>query len=156
MIQTRVIAKSLAVIGTATLLLSACSTAEDPTESSSQAESALQRIEDSGKVKVCTTGDYRPFTYLDPNTDEWSGIDIDMAKNLATSLDAEVEFVSTSWDDFTTDMQDSCDIGVGGLSINTERAKQMYMSDATVQDGKTPIALCQNEEKYDSIKKDQR
>ena len=121
MIHTRAIARSLAVIGAATLLLSACSTAKDPSESSSQAESALQRIEDSGKVKICTTGDYRPFTYLDPNTDEWSGIDIDMAKNLAASLGAEVEFVSTSWDDFTADMQDSCDVGVGGLSISTEQ-----------------------------------
>jgi len=153
MVHTRVIARSLAVIGAATLLLSACSTAKDPSESSSQAESALQRIEGSGTVKICTTGDYRPFTYLDPNTDEWSGIDIDMAKNLAASLGAEVEFVSTSWDDFTADMQDSCDVGVGGLSISTERATQMYMSDATVQDGKTPITLCQSQEKYDSIEK---
>ena len=153
MIHTRVIARSLAVIGAATLLLSACSTAKDPSESSSQAESALQRIEGSGTVKICTTGDYRPFTYLDPNTDEWSGIDIDMAKNLAASLGAEVELVQTSWDDFTADMQDTCDVGVGGLSISTERAAQMYMSDATVQDGKTPITLCQSKEKYDSIKK---
>lgn len=123
------------------------------TSGSSPEEATLARIDDSGTVRICTTGDYRPFTYRDPDTKKWSGIDVDMAKDFAQRLEAKPKFVQTTWDDFTTTMQKDCDIGMGGLSINTERASQLYMSDATVQDGKTPITLCENKNKYDSVKK---
>lgn len=141
------------------IALSGCTSASDTgddSDSSAEAypvEPTLAKIKDSGVVRICTTGDYRPFTYLDPDTQEWSGIDIDMGKDLAKRLDAKPEFVQTSWDDFTATMQKDCDIGMGGLSITTDRASELYMSDATVQDGKTPITLCENKSKYDSVKK---
>lgn len=36
-------------------------------------------------MRVCSTGDYRPFTYRDPQ-DRWSGLDVDMARNLADPI----------------------------------------------------------------------
>lgn len=144
------------------LLLSGCTTGsdgrndqggKDSTSSADSAEPTLERIKETGTVKICTTGDYRPFTYLDPDTKKWSGIDIDMAKGFATRLKAKPEFVQTTWDDFTSTMQNKCDIGMGGLSINTDRAAELYMSDPTLQDGKTPITLCENTQKYNTVKK---
>lgn len=161
MTNRKLLASAIACCGVITLVLSGCTTesgdkdVEDHSSSSSPypVEPTLATIKHRGTVKICTTGDYRPFTYRDPDTKEWSGIDIDMAKDFAERLEAKPEFVQTSWDDFTSSMQKQCDIGMGGLSINTDRASQLYMSDATVQDGKTPIALCTDKEKYNSVDK---
>lgn len=64
----------------AALFVSGCSapaTQSDEGEQSAQeSESRLATVSEAGKLKVCTTGDYRPFTYLDPKSSEWSGIDI--------------------------------------------------------------------------------
>lgn len=115
-------------------------------------DTRLAAVSDSGTLKVCTTGDYRPFTYLDPDTGQWSGIDITMAKNLAESMGAEPEFIQTSWKDLMPDFLSECDIAVGGVSISMERAQQAYYSEATLDEGKTPITLCENVEKYDTVK----
>lgn len=45
---------------------------------------ALDRIAQSGELRVCSTGDYRPLTHLDGG--RWSGIDVDMAGDLAAEL----------------------------------------------------------------------
>lgn len=141
----------------ATLLLSGCSApAQDPGAGDDKdpvaQDSRLTTISDSGTLKVCTTGDYRPFTYLVPKSGEWSGIDITMAKNLAQSLGAEPEFIQTTWKDLMPDFKSKCDLAVGGVSISLERSQQAYFSEATLDEGKTPITLCENVEKYDTIK----
>ncbi|WP_313810555.1 transporter substrate-binding domain-containing protein [Glutamicibacter sp.] len=142
------------VLGAA-LFLSGCSaptTDSSAEESSSSADSRLATVGNSGTLKVCTTGDYRPFTYLDPESGEWTGIDIDMANSLAASMDVEPEFIQTTWKDLMPDFKSKCDMAVGGVSISLERAKEAYFSDATLDEGKTPITLCENVDKYDTIK----
>ncbi|WGW11352.1 transporter substrate-binding domain-containing protein [Saxibacter everestensis] len=113
--------------------------------------SRLDAVKESGKLKVCTTGDYRPFTYLDPKSEAWSGIDIDLAKDLAERLDVEPEFIQTSWSELMPDFLENCDIAVGGVSISTERAEQAFFTDATLTEGKTPITRCEDVSKYDTI-----
>lgn len=146
----------VALLGAATL--SACTAEQDSavnTETSSQTEadsSRLDAIKKANQLRVCTTGDYRPFTYLDPESGDWSGIDIDMAQDLAEELGVEVEFVQTSWKNLMPDFLEKCDMAVGGVSISLERAEQAYFSDATLDEGKTPITLCENVEKYDTVK----
>ena len=146
----------VALLGAATL--SACTAEQDSavnTETSSQTEadsSRLDAIKKANQLRVCTTGDYRPFTYLNPESGDWSGIDIDMAQDLAEELGVEVEFVQTSWKNLMPDFLEKCDMAVGGVSISLERAEQAYFSDATLDEGKTPITLCENVEKYDTVK----
>lgn len=114
-------------------------------------DSRLDEVLDAGVLTVCSTGDYRPFTYLDPETGEWSGIDIDMVEDLADRLEVDIEYVQTSWADLMPDFLAHCDIGVGGISISLERAEQAFYTEATLDEGKTPITLCENVEKYDTI-----
>ena len=139
----------------AALFLSSCSApapesgdVQKPVSDSTRLDSVVE----TGTLKVCTTGDYRPFTYLDPDSGEWSGIDITMAKNLAETMGVEPEFIQTSWKDLMPDFLSKCDMAVGGVSISMERAQQAYYSEATLDEGKTPITLCENVEKYDTIK----
>lgn len=113
--------------------------------------SRLETVADSGVLKVCTTGDYRPFTYLDPETGEYTGIDIDMVEDLAKRLEVEVEYVPTTWANLMPDFLGKCDIGVGGISISLERAAQAFYTEPTLDEGKTPITLCENVEKYDTV-----
>lgn len=111
----------------------------------------LAEVTEDGSMQVCTTGDYRPYTYLDPESDEWSGIDIDMAEELAASLEVDLELVQTTWSDLLTDLDDKCDIAMGGISFNTDRARDVFFSTATVQDGKAPITRCEDVEQYATV-----
>ncbi|MFF3748802.1 transporter substrate-binding domain-containing protein [Streptomyces kronopolitis] len=105
-------------------------------------------------LKVCTTGDYRPLTYRDPSTGNFSGIDIDMARSFADYLDARLVFVQTSWptlmDDITT--QGKCDIAMGGISVTPQRQQQANFTQSYLQDGKTPITTSGNAERFQTLK----
>lgn len=113
--------------------------------------SRLDRVKTTKTMRVCTTGDYRPFTYVDPKTKQRSGIDVTMAQNLATSLGAKIKWVPTTWSTLMPDFLAKCDIAMGGVSISTDRAQQATFSDPVLTEGKTPITLCDNVSKYDTI-----
>ncbi|TCP56590.1 cyclohexadienyl dehydratase [Tamaricihabitans halophyticus] len=115
------------------------------------AESRLDAIKDRGSVQVCSTGDYRPFTYLDPETGEWSGIDLDMAGDMAKRLGVDLEIVETTWSNLMDDLGKRCDLAVGGVSITLERAEQAFFTEAILQDGKTPITRCENVDKFQTL-----
>ncbi|MFJ1748207.1 transporter substrate-binding domain-containing protein [Streptomyces sp. NPDC088116] len=112
----------------------------------------LDTVPERGTLRVCTTGDYRPFSHLDPTTKSYTGIDIDMAKNLATSLGVKPDFVATTWaglmDDFTAG---KCDIAMGGVSVTLARARKAYFSTPYLVDGKAAIARCEDKAKYQSL-----
>ena len=156
--------RSLIALTGAALLLGACTanpSGNSPTPSPSAgagtpgaaagAAGRLQAIKQAGVLRACTTGDYRPFTYLDPATKQWSGIDVAMAENLANRLKVRLELVQTSWSNLMPDFLAKCDIGVGGISISLERAEQAAYSSATLTEGKTPITRCENVEKFDTV-----
>lgn len=92
-------------------------------------------------LKVCTTGDYKPLTYRDPSTGQYSGIDIDMARDFARYLKERPVFVPTSWPTLMDDIATpgKCDIAVGGISITSQRQKQADFTQPYLMDGKTPI-----------------
>ena len=114
--------------------------------------SRLDQVLESGVLRVCTTGDYKPFTFLNPDTETFEGIDIDMANDLASELGVDVEFFQTSWptlmEDYTAD---NCDIAMGGISVNLERQKEAFFSEHYLVDGKAAIALCENVEAFDTV-----
>ncbi|WP_269503825.1 transporter substrate-binding domain-containing protein [Burkholderia sp. IMCC1007] len=117
------------------------------------APAAGSRLDDviaRGTLRVCTTGDYKPYSYY--RTDgRFEGIDIDMAESLAKSLGVKAEFVKTSWPNLTNDFVAKCDIAVGGVSTTLERQKRAFFTQPYVVDGKTPIARCADADKYQTI-----
>lgn len=60
----------LAAVTLCMLLLAGCQKKEEPV--SSEADK-LEEIADRGVLKVGTTGDYQPMSYLDPDTGEYVG-----------------------------------------------------------------------------------
>ncbi|RWS36643.1 ArtI protein, partial [Erwinia amylovora] len=82
---------------------------------SGSAHSHLDRVMQSKPLTVCTTGDYKPYTYLLPDGG-YEGIDISLARSLAKTLGAEVKWVGTTWKTLTATFKGKHgDIALGGV-----------------------------------------
>ena len=134
---------SLACSGTALADATADSAVAPPT-------SRLDAIAARTTLRVCTTGDYKPYSFLKPDG-TFEGIDIDMAESLAKSLGAKAEFVKTTWSNLMKDFIAKCDIAVGGVSTTLERQKHVFFTEPYMIDGKTPIARCADADKYQTV-----
>jgi len=81
----------------------------------------VDEVVKAGVLKVCTPGDYKPFSFALPDG-SFEGLDVDLVTSLATSLGVKAQFVKTTWakmmDDFTGG---ACDIAVGVISVTLER-----------------------------------
>lgn len=114
--------------------------------------SQLDEIIKRGYIRVGTTGDYKPFTYLDPKTNVYEGYDIDAAKELGKDLGVEVRFVQTTWPNLMKDLQaGKFDIAVGGVTRNTTRQKTAYVSQGYITFGKVPLIRKADKDKYLTI-----
>jgi len=114
--------------------------------------SRLDAILESHALRVGTTGDYRPFTALDKKSGEYSGFDIDMARSLAQALGVQIEFVPTTWSNLAKDLAGGVfDIVMGGVSVTLDRQRKGFFSAPYMRDGKTPIARCADEEKFQTL-----
>ena len=114
--------------------------------------SLLDAIIARGALRVGTTGDYKPFTYLNPETKQFEGIDIDMARSLAKALGVEAQFVKTSWPTLMADFTEGkFDVAMGGVSVNLDRLKKGLFTIPYLVDGKAPIARCEDKEKFKEL-----
>jgi cyclohexadienyl dehydratase len=115
-------------------------------------QSHLDAILASKVLRIGMTGDYRPFSYLNPATNAFEGIDVDMANALGAALGAKVTFVQTSWSHMLDDLlADKYDVAMGGVSINLDRQKSALFSTPFMVDGKTPVARCADQGKYQTL-----
>jgi cyclohexadienyl dehydratase len=136
--------RSLFVGALAALVLSLPASAEE--------SSRLDKIVQSGTLRVGSTGDYKPFTYKDPATGQFAGFDIEQAEGLGKALGVKVEFVQTAWPNLAKDFEaDKFDIAMGGVSVTLDRQKNGYFSAPYLREGKTPIAKCENVAKFQTI-----
>ena len=63
--------------------------------SAQSGSSRLDEIIKSGKLRVCTPGDYKPFSLLRPDG-TYEGLDIDLVQASAKALGVEVEMVKSA------------------------------------------------------------
>ena len=114
--------------------------------------SRLDAILERHVLRVGTTGDYRPFTALDKGTGEYSGFDIDMARALAKALGVSIAFAPTTWSGLAQGLAEGdFDIAMGGVSVTLDRQKIGFFSAPYLRDGKTPIARCSDQEKFQTL-----
>lgn len=113
--------------------------------------SHLDKVLQSGELAVCTTGDYKPYTFLREDG-EYEGIDIEMARSLAQSLGVKVQWVPTTWKTLMPDMlAGKCDVTMGGVSVTLERQKKAFFSTTLDVDGKIPLTRCEDQALYQTI-----
>jgi len=112
----------------------------------------LASVHRAGALRVCSTGDYRPFTYLDPATGQWSGIDVDLARNMAQQLGVHLDLVHTTWGTLLADLTGGrCDAAMGGISVTADRAAKATFSAPYLVDGKAPIARCADASRFQTL-----
>jgi cyclohexadienyl dehydratase len=113
--------------------------------------SSLDSVQSAGVLKVCTPGDYKPFSFQKADG-AFEGLDVDLVASLSTSLGVKPAWIKTSWSNLMPDLiAGKCDISVGGISVTTERQKKAFFSSAYMVNGKTPIARCADVAKYQSV-----
>ena len=114
----------------------------------------LEDIAARGTIRIGTTGDYIPMSYLNPATGEYEGIDAELSKIIADSLGVAIEYVPTTWPTLAADVQaGKFDIALCGISRNFARAKTMAMSDAYGEGlfGKTILCCKSDAKKFKTV-----
>ena len=113
--------------------------------------SRWQQIQKSRILRVGTTLDYAPFSYLSEGG-EREGLDIVLATQLAEFLDARLVWVRTSWPTLMEDFSSGAfDIGMSGISIISSRAREGFFTTAYHEGGKTPITHCNLKTRFTSL-----
>ena len=91
--------------------------------------SRLESINASKKIKICVWPEYYGISYVDTRTQQLSGIDIDLAKELAKDLGVAPVFVKSSFaaliDDVTSD---KCDIAMFAIGHTPQRAAKIRLT----------------------------
>ena len=128
----------------------ACALSASPAFAQTPAGSRLDDIIKAGKLRVCSPGDYKPFSFM--RTDGgYEGLDIDLVQSAAKSLGVEIVMVKAPWPTLMKDFLEKCDVAVGGISVTTDRQKTAYFTTAYMVNGKAPITKCENVAKFQTI-----
>jgi len=136
----------------ARILLAAAFLLLAPAAQAQQGESLLDQIIARGVLRVGSTGDYKPFTYQNPESKEFEGLDIDMAASLARAMGVKLEVVKTSWPNLMGDLlAGKYEVAMGGVSVSLERQKKALFSIPYMVDGKAAIARCADKGKYGGL-----
>ncbi len=139
------------------LLLTACSPKLSRTNKYSNSVAAnvspiLNTILGRDTVNIGTTGDFMPFSYKTDSSNNYLGIDIAMAKDLAKHLGVNLKFIETTWPTLMTDlMEGKFDVGMSGITITGAREKQALFSIPVYSSGKVAITRDENVSLYNSI-----
>jgi cyclohexadienyl dehydratase len=116
------------MIRTFTALLAAATLLVAPSLQAQQ-KSRLNKIMESGTLRVGTTGDFNPMSFRDPGSNEFRGHQIDAAIELAKDMGVKHEFVVTDWKTIMNAIQaDRFDIAMTGTSMSVARAKSAGFS----------------------------
>jgi len=88
------------------------------------------------KVRIATDATWPPFEYVDEQTMEIVGFDIDLIKAIADEADLEIEIVNVSWDPLLAGMaQCQYDAAISAMTITEERKEAMLFSEPYFEAG---------------------
>ena len=82
----------------------------------------LARIRNAGEIVVSTDPEYPPQSFLDPETEEFDGFDIDVAREIAERLGVDIRFETPEWESITAgNWSNRWDMSVGSMTITEDR-----------------------------------
>jgi len=119
---------ALAALSSVALMatLSACGGSASADEADALSEVSLVF---SGALTVCTDMPYEPFEY--EKGGKPTGFDIDLVREVAKDLDADLDVIDVSFDDITSGNSlntDACDLAISAMTITGERARVVDFS----------------------------
>ena len=113
-------------------------------------DSRLDAVQKSGTLRVCTPGDYKPFSLARPDG-TYEGLDVDLVESMAKALGVKAQFVKAPWAKLMDTFLEHCDIAVGGISVTLDRQKRAFFTEPYMVNGKAPITKCENVRKFQTI-----
>jgi L-cystine transport system substrate-binding protein len=124
----------MSLVLTFTVILAACGTndtEEESTANNTPSEGDLyDQIIEAGVIKVGTEGTYAPFTFHDAKTNELTGFDVEIAREVAKRLGVEIEFMETQWDGMFAGLDAKrFDMVVNQVGIKPDRQEKYDFSD---------------------------
>ena len=100
-------------------------------ESGAGTQDLLARIQEDGVIRVSTDPAYPPQSYLNSDTGEYEGFDIDVATEIATRLGVDIAWEAPSWDLITAgNWNDRWDMSVGSMTVTPQRAEVLWFTPA--------------------------
>lgn len=115
-------------------------------------ESRLPQIIQKKEIRVGTSGDYQPFSYFNPKTNQYEGMDIALAQKLGEALGVKVTFVPFKWPDLTNDLlADKFDIAMGGIGRNLARGTVLAYTHSYLTFGTCPLVRKGDEGRYPDL-----
>ena len=115
-------------------------------------EGSIPAIKARGYIKVGTTGDYAPQSWLNPITSAYEGFDTELTEDLAKALGVEIQYAPTSWPGLMKDtLENKFDLAICGITITQARKDQALMSIGYLGNGKTILIRTEDTDKYKSL-----
>ena len=93
------------------------------------AQSALEAVQQAGKLRIGTEGTYAPFTFHDPSG-ALVGFDVEIGRAVAEELGVDAEFVEGPWDGMIAGIDaNRYDVVINQVGINAERQAKYDFSE---------------------------
>lgn len=96
-----------------------------------QAQSTVEKIKARGTLRIPAILNETPYFNKDPRTGEWSGFVIDMASDIAKTLNVKLEVVESSWANAILDVQSGKVDMAFAVTATPPRALAVSFSSAT-------------------------
>lgn len=115
-----------ALLAASTLALAACG--GDDT-SSTEETTAWDEIQEEGKLIVATSGTLLATSFRDAASDELTGFEVEVSREVAERLDLEIEFKEMGFDEMLSSVQTGqVDIAANDIEITEDRAEEFIFS----------------------------
>lgn len=129
--------RMLAALVALVMVLGLCSCGSKPASSGSSDkyggyESTLYKVLQTKKITVGVIGAFAPCSFVNADG-EWEGFEVDVAKKIADSLGAEIEFVEVTSDSRISSIETGkVDLCMGNSTRTMERAQKVAFSDTLI------------------------
>ncbi|MFJ8234220.1 substrate-binding periplasmic protein [Ureibacillus sp. NPDC094379] len=133
------------------LLLAACSgnsgesaKANADSSKATNSTSALESVKEKGKIVIGTTGNYRPFSYMD-SSNNLIGYDIEWGNIIAEELGVEAEYVTGQFAGLIPGLvANKFDVLLSGVNVTEERLKSVIFTEHYAKDGAVAVVQKDN------------
>ncbi|WP_412059643.1 transporter substrate-binding domain-containing protein [Metabacillus idriensis] len=103
------------------MVMAGCSSSSQEKEE----PTAWDTIKEEGKLTVATSGTLYPTSYHDSESNELTGYEVEVVREMAKRMDLEVEFSEMAFDGMLTSIQSGkVDIAANDIMINEERKEK--------------------------------
>ncbi len=114
-------------------------------------DQSLQKIKTEKVLKVCSDAGFLPFE-MKTQKGDWIGFDVDMMKEFAKTLSAELRMIQISFDGIIPALVSAkCDLIAAGMTVTNERKAMVLFSEPTFTSGLS-IAIKNNEKNKNDFK----